>query len=155
MTPNRPQGAKSPAIRLFVQNRVQDNIRISNPHIASSWYPIDSPRKYASHAEIIPLLWRCQSRSLNLFSRNFFDIDCKPLFCFRLTLLRSSEARQMLDGLNTVYYTMVDYKEQPLYTNITIRVNIRYVKNYLAKIGFSIWETLVEEGRNTIWETPV
>ena len=43
----------------------------------------------------------------------------------------------MVDGLNNVNYTLVEYKEHPLYTNITVRVNIIYVKTYLEMIGFT------------------
>ena len=42
----------------------------------------------------------------------------------------------MVEGLNNVNYTLVDYSEHPLFTNITVRVNIIYLKTYLETIGF-------------------
>ena len=41
-----------------------------------------------------------------------------------------------IDGLNNVNYTLVGYNELPLYTNITVHVNIDSAKKYLETIGY-------------------
>ena len=59
------------------------------------------------------------------------------LLCCRHNILKSARARQSLDGLNNVNYTLVDYQELPLYTYVVVRVNIPDAVTYLRTIGYS------------------
>ena len=52
----------------------------------------------------------------------------------RWQLLESSVKRMAIDGLNNVNYTLKGYREPPLYTNITIHMNIETAKEYLKTI---------------------
>ena len=60
-------------------------------------------------------------------------------FC-RFEILESHDQRQSVDGLNNVKYTLVDFKELPLYTYMSVRVNIIDAETYLRSIGYHmVW----------------
>ena len=56
--------------------------------------------------------------------------------CCRYKLLKSSGDRMAIDGLSNVDYTLRGYCELPLYTNITIHMNIQTANEYLRTIGY-------------------
>ena len=67
--------------------------------------------------------------------RLHFVNNDNSVYC-RHKLLKSATARQSMDGLNNVNYTVVDYKELPLYTCIVVNVNIPDATSYLRTLGY-------------------
>ena len=50
--------------------------------------------------------------------------------------MKSSAKRMVIDGLSNVNYTVKIYSELPLYTNITIHMNIPTANEYLKTIEY-------------------
>ena len=79
----------------------------------------------------VKVMWITTTVGFRLHCVNNYN----PLYC-RYNILESAIARQSVDGLNNVNYTLVDYQELPLYTHALVHVNIPDAVSYLRTIGY-------------------